>query len=62
VPAKEANPDLALLELGLKWKLLWGTLPAMRETWIQSLSWEDLLEKGKAIHSSILAWRSPWTV
>ena len=34
----------------------------MRETWVQSLGWEDLLEKGKASHSSILAWRSPWTV
>ena len=35
--------------------------PAMRETWVQSLRWEDLLEKGKATHSSILAWRIPWT-
>ena len=35
--------------------------PAMRETWIQSLGWEDLLEKEKATHSSILAWRIPWT-
>ena len=37
-------------------------LPAMQETWIQSLGWEDPLEKGKATHSSILAWRIPWTV
>ena len=37
-------------------------LPAKQETWVQSLGWEDLLEKGKATHSSILAWRSPWTV
>ena len=37
-------------------------LPAMRETWVQFLSWEDPLEKGKAAHSSILAWRIPWTV
>ena len=37
-------------------------LPAMRETWVRSLSWEDPLEKGKAIHSSILAWRIPQTV
>ena len=37
-------------------------LPAMWETWIQSLGWEDLLEKGKATHFSILAWRIPWTV
>ena len=33
--------------------------PAMRETWVQSLGWEDPLEKGKAIHSSTLAWRIP---
>ena len=37
-------------------------LPAMQESWVQSLGWEDLLEKGKATHSSILAWRIPWTV
>ena len=36
-------------------------LPAKRETWVQSLGWEDPLEKGKATHSSILAWRIPWT-
>ena len=36
--------------------------PAMRETWVQSLGWEDPPEKGKATHSSILAWRIPWTV
>ena len=35
--------------------------PAMRETWIRSLGLEDPLEKGKAIHSSIPAWRIPWT-
>ena len=35
--------------------------PAMQDTWVQSLRWEDLLEKGKATHSSILAWRIPWT-
>ena len=37
-------------------------LPAMQETWVQSLGWEDPLEKGKATHSSILAWRILWTV
>ena len=37
-------------------------LPAMWETWVQSLGWEDPLEKGKATHSSILAWRIPQTV
>ena len=36
-------------------------LPAMRETWVQSQSQEDPLEKGMALHSSILAWRIPWT-
>ena len=35
--------------------------PAMWETWVQSLGWEDPLEKGKATHSSILAWKNPWT-
>ena len=37
-------------------------LPAMQEICIRSLDWEDPLEKGKATHSSILAWRIPWTV
>ena len=36
-------------------------LPVMWETWIQSLDWEDPLEKGMATHSSILAWKIPWT-
>ena len=36
-------------------------LPAMQETWVQSLGWEDPLEKGMATHSSILAWKIPWT-
>ena len=36
-------------------------LPEMWETQIQSLGWEDPLEKGMATHSSILAWRVPWT-
>ena len=37
-------------------------LPTMRETRGRSLGWEDPLEKGKATHSSILAWRIPWIV
>ena len=42
-------------------------LPVMWEAWVRSLGWEDSLEKGKATHSSILAWRipeqySPWVV
>ena len=36
-------------------------LPAMQETQVQPLGWEDPLEKGMATHSSILAWRIPWT-
>ena len=36
--------------------------PTMQETWVQSLGWEDPMEKGKATHSSILAWRIPRTV
>ena len=35
-------------------------LPAMQETWVQSLGWEDPLDKGMTTHSSILAWRIPW--
>ena len=48
--------------------LLWGSgpqtvknLPAMQETWVRALGWEDPLGKGKATHSRILAWRIPWT-
>ena len=37
------------------------SLSAMQETLVQSLGWEDPLEKGMATHSSILAWRIPWT-
>ena len=36
-------------------------LSTMQETWVQSLGWEDLLEKEMATHSSILAWKIPWT-
>ena len=36
-------------------------LPVMLETWVQSLGQEDPLEKGMATHSSVLAWRIPWT-
>ena len=35
--------------------------PAVWESWVQSLGWEDLLKKGMATHSSILAWKIPWT-
>ena len=36
-------------------------LPAMQETWVQSLGWEDALEKEMTTHSSTLAWKIPWT-
>ena len=38
-----------------------GLPPAMQETWVQSLGWEDPLKKEMSTHSSILAWRIPWT-
>ena len=36
--------------------------PAMQDTWVQSLGWENPMEKGKSTPSSIVAWRIPWTV
>jgi len=36
-------------------------LPAMQETWVQSLGWEDPLEEEMTTHSNILAWEIPWT-
>ena len=47
--------------LGFPVAQLVKNLPAMRETWVRFLPWKDALEKGKATHSSILAWRIPWT-
>ena len=38
------------------------SLPAMQETWVGSLGWEDPLKEGQATHSNILAWRIPWTL
>ena len=53
-------------QLQYSWALLVAQLvknpPAMCETWVQSLGWENPLEKGKATHSSILAWRIPRSV
>ena len=48
--------------LGFPVAQLVKNLPAMWDTWVRSLGWEDPLEKGKATHSSTLAWRIPWTV
>ena len=55
--------DLALLiaRVSLVAQLV-KNLPAMRETWIQSLGWEDPPEKGMATHFGILAWRIPWPI
>ena len=51
--------------LQYSWVSLVGQLvknpPAVRKTWVRSLGWEDPLEEGKDTHSSILAWRIPWT-
>ena len=46
---------------GIKLAQMVKRLPTMRETRVPSLGWEDLLEKGMATHSSIPAWRIPWT-
>ena len=59
------QPHLDMTEVALRASLVAQrvkNLPAMQKTWVQSLGWEDPLEKGKATHSSILAWRIPWTV
>ena len=47
--------------LGFPVAKLVKNLPAVRETWVRSLGWEDPLEKGTAAHSSVLAWRILWT-
>ena len=49
----------APLSMGFSRQEYWSGLPLMRETWVQSLDWEDSLEEGMATHSSILAWRIP---
>ena len=57
------GPDAKILVFGmLSFKPAFKNLSSMRESWVRSLGWEDLLEKRKATHSSILAWRIPWTV
>ena len=61
-----AAPSLTRIPVPLWWPSLVAqlvkNLPVEQDTWVRSLGWEDLLEKGKATHSSILAWRIPWTV
>ena len=66
---KYKHDDLTFLEHLLYTHSLWASLvaqtvknsPAVRETWVQSLGWEESLEKGTATHSSILTWRIPRT-
>ena len=68
--AQLIRPGSVSVELGSHFPPLQASLvaqlvknpPAMWETWVQSLGWEDPLEKGKAPHSTALAWRIPWTV
>ena len=74
VRKQEATRGKAAMGLCLRLLPLWKTdyvkevslvaqtvknLPAMQETWVRSLGWEDVLEKGMATHSSVLAWRIP---
>ena len=57
-------------EIGYPFQYSWASLvaqlvnnlPAKQETWVRLLGWEVPLKKGKATHSSILAWRIPWTI
>ena len=50
-----------IFSIGLPWWLKYQSPPSMQESWVQPLGQEDPLEKGMAIHSSILAWGIPWT-
>ena len=64
IPGSERSPGEGIgYPLQYSWASLVAqlvkNLPAMRETWVQSLGWEDPLEKGKATHSSMLVWRIP---
>ena len=54
------GPPVTMLGASLVAKVV-NNLPAMQDPWVPSLGWEDALEKGMATHSSLLAWRIPWT-
>ena len=60
------SPGLRYCSFSFQWAALVIQLvknpPAMQETWVRSLGWEDLLEKEKFTHSSTVAWRTPWTL
>ena len=55
-------PDLANDNIALLVAQSVKSLPTMQESWVRFLGWEDPQEKGKDSHSSILAWRIPWTI
>ena len=55
------NKQILVMILGYPDGSAVENLSAMQDTWVQSLNWEDPLEKGMATHSSILAWEIPWT-
>ena len=61
-PALEADslPRKPLILYGFPGSSAGKESPTVQETWVRSLGWDDPLEKGKATHSSILAWSSPW--
>ena len=54
--------DLVITDMGPLIAQLVKNLATMQESWVRFLGWEDPLEKGKATHSNILAWRIPWTM
>ena len=67
IPGSERSPGEGIgYPLQYSWASLVAqlvkNLPAVQETWVQSLGWEDPLENGKATHSSILAWGIPRTI
>ena len=59
--AGKPGNDITLTWASLVAKLI-KNLPAMQKTWVRSLGWYDPLQKGTATHSSVLAWRIPWTI
>ena len=66
IPGSASSPGEGMgYPLQYSWAFLVAQMvknpPAMLETWVQSLSWKDPLEERMAIHSSVLAWRIPWT-
>ena len=60
IESPEINPHTSSLLVQMIKHL--PAVPTLWETWVQSLGWEDLLEKEMATHSSILAWKTPWIV